>query len=466
MLSQRSQLWACLTYLLLSPWALAGSVPEVKAAWVVLGEKGQAVARIVTTDADCPSILIEGKSSPMSLRAKAETIPLRPTASSPEDSKPSSFQFNTCEYPLPDNISHASIGNLTLPLPKASPRRIVVIGDSGCRMKKAENAWQDCSDANAWPFAQIANTAAGMKPDLVLHVGDYHYRENPCPEGVAGCQDSPWGYGWDAWEADLFKPAALLLKAAPWVMMRGNHEECARAGQGWFRFLDARSYEAGRSCNDAAFDGNADYSEPYAVPLGADTQIIVFDSAKVGKSLLNPANVKDAPVFARYQAQFLKVGVLVGKPGTLSMFANHHPLLGLTPKAGNSVIGGNRALLSVMQAVNGTAYYPPGVQVALHGHTHLFEAINFSTNHPATFLSGNSGDNVDKGLPDPLPADSSPAEGVTIERITHSNSFGFLVLDRQPDGWTFNAYRRDGSLMTSCPLNEGKVNCNRTGLVQ
>lgn len=457
----------CLTLLLLilPPYAFGEAVPQVKAAWVVLGVSGQAVARVVTADADCPDILIDGKSSPMSLRARAETIPQRPTASSPADSKPASFPLNTCEYPLPGNIARASVGKISLPLPKASPQRIVVVGDSGCRMKQADNAWQDCSDPNVWPFAQIARVAASFNPDLVVHVGDYHYRENPCQEGRAGCQGSPWGYGWDAWEADFFTPAAPLLAAAPWVVARGNHEECARAGQGWFRFLDPRPYDAGRSCNDPANDGDASYSEPYAVPLGPDTQIIVFDSAKAGKSLLDPANAKDAPVFAKYRAQFLTVGRLAARPGILSMFADHHPLLGLTPKGDKSVFGGNRALLSVMRAVNGTAYYPPGVQVALHGHTHLFEAISFSSDHPATFLSGNGGDNVDNSLPDPLPTDSSPAEGVAIDRITQSNTFGFLVLDRQQAGWTFKAYRRDGSLMTTCPLQRGKANCDRTGFI-
>ena len=464
---RRNRLRVFLTPLLLlfSYQAYGDSLPEVRAAWVVLGENGQAMARIVTPSADCPNILLDGKPEPMSLRAPAQTLPLRPTASSPADSKPSSFPLNTCEYTLPANIALAKVGNRILPLPKANPQRIVVIGDSGCRMKKTENAWQDCADGNAWPFAQIARLAAGFKPDLVLHVGDYHYRESPCPEGRSGCRDSPWGYGWDAWDADLFTPAAPLLETAPWVMARGNHEECARAGQGWFRFLDHRPYEALRSCNDPANDGNANYSEPYAVPLGSDAQIIVFDSAKIGKAPLDPANAKDAQVFAKYQEQFLKVGRLADKPGTLSMFVNHHPLLGLTPKTGTKVIGGNAALLSVMKTLNGSAYYPPGVQVALHGHTHLFEAINFASNHPATFLSGNSGDNVDKSLPDPLPADASPAEGVIIDQITHSNSFGFLVVDRLPKGWAFKAYRSDGMVMTTCLLQQGKVKCDKTGLV-
>ena len=465
---RRRQPWIYLTPLLLilSPYIHGASVPAVKAAWVMLGENGQAIARIVTSNAGCPSIRIDGKFRPMRLRAKAETIPERPTASGAKESKPAVFPVNTCEYPLPANIAHALVGNLSLPLPKAEPRRIVVIGDSGCRMKQAEAAWQDCADPDAWPFAEVARVAAGFKPDLVLHVGDYQYRENACPQDVPGCQGSPWGYGWDVWNADFFEPAAPLLAAAPWIVVRGNHEECARGGQGWFRFLDPHPYQAGRSCNDPARDSDADYSEPYAVPLGAGMQIIVFDSAKARNAPLNPDNAKDAPVFAKYLSQFRTVSALAGKPGMTSLFTNHQPILGLSPKDGRSVYGGNRALLSVMKAVNGRSYYPPGVEAALHGHTHLFEAISFASAHPPAFLAGNSGDQVDRGLPDPLPMDALPAEGVAVDRITQSNSFGFLVMDRRQTGWAFKAYRRDASLMTTCLLRQGKVHCDRTGLIQ
>ncbi|MDI9690789.1 metallophosphoesterase, partial [Burkholderia cenocepacia] len=98
--------------------------------------------------------------------------------------------------------------------------------------------------------------------------------------------DSPWGYGWVTWQADLIRPAAPLLAKGPWVVVRGNHEECARAGQGWFRFLDPRPYSAARSCDDPANDNNANYSEPYAVSLGGGSQVIVFDTAKVGRTPL------------------------------------------------------------------------------------------------------------------------------------------------------------------------------------
>ena len=88
-----------------------------------------------------------------------------------------------------------------------------------------------------WPFATIAAIIAGHRPDLVVHLGDYYYRESSCPDGEEGCAGSPFGDRWSSWNADFFAPARPLLRSAPWVFVRGNHEGCERGGKGWYRFL-------------------------------------------------------------------------------------------------------------------------------------------------------------------------------------------------------------------------------------
>ena len=82
----------------------------------------------------------------------------------------------------------------TLPVPVANPQRILVVGDTGCRIKGA--SLQACNDPMQWPFLAVSQAAAGLKPDLIIHVGDYLYRESPCPAGNAGCAGSPWGDNW------------------------------------------------------------------------------------------------------------------------------------------------------------------------------------------------------------------------------------------------------------------------------
>jgi len=296
----------------------------------------------------------------------------------------------------------------------------------------------------------------------VIHIGEYHYRENACPDDIAGCKGSPWGYGWDTWEADLFKPAAPLLAAAPWVVVRGNHEECARAGQGWYRFLDVRAMSAARSCDDPARDDDANFGDPYAVALGSDTQLVVFDSAKSGGTAIAVTD----PKFALYQQQFVKAAALAAeRPQATTLFANHHPILGFVPVAGGAPLPGSAALQSVMKSLNASAYYPPGVKVALHGHVHDFQAISFASDHPATFVAGNGGDNIDVNLPDPLPAGATPAVGAVLQRIAHTNTYGFMVMDRSVSGWLYKAYSRNGTLMATCAQAGSKVNCDKSGFV-
>ena len=72
------------------------------------------------------------------------------------------------------------------------------------------------------PVYQAARTAFfaadTRKPDLVIHVGDYYYRENACPPNK-GCADSPFGDHWPTWQAELFDPAGFVDIAPPggWV---------------------------------------------------------------------------------------------------------------------------------------------------------------------------------------------------------------------------------------------------------
>lgn len=51
---------------------------------------------------------------------------------------------------------------------------------------------------NGQPVARVITTVAAWKPDAVVHVGDYLYRETECPTDQPGCAGAPWGYGWDS----------------------------------------------------------------------------------------------------------------------------------------------------------------------------------------------------------------------------------------------------------------------------
>src|ERR1700749_4682749 len=230
----------------------AGAKKEL-AYWLQLGPNGRAEVRVVTSGSACPSLATRGRSITMTPRAPANgEFKLLCAGEIPND---------TTEDWMIDPVSEP--GSLyaldpvySVPRINTDPQRILVIGDTGCRLKGS--LVQPCNETQQWPFAAIAQKAADLKPDLVIHVGDYLYRENACPADQAGCQGTPFGDNWPTWAADFFTPAQPLLAAAPWVFVRGNHEDCQRAGPGWTRLLAPAPYDPANLC--------ADHTPPYSVP--------------------------------------------------------------------------------------------------------------------------------------------------------------------------------------------------------
>ena len=439
----------------------AGSGPEFS-SFVVMGEHGDAIVRVLIAAPACPLILLDRRPVAMQLRAGAATLALRPTASDPQDSKASAFPLLTCEMTLPPASASASVLGRALALPRAAPSRIVVIGDTGCRLKKSGDTYQSCNDADAYPFAQVAAAAAAWKPDLVLHVGDYHYRENACPAANAGCAGSSWGYGWDAWRDDFFKPGAALLQAAPWVMVRGNHEICARAGQGFWRFLDPRPLLPGRDCGRAADDGNGDYSEPYAVALGGGAQLLVIDSASTSWKGFKPG----AAGLAHYRADYLRLAALARQmPYNIGLV--HHPILGFGAERGadgSIALRPGDAGLQQAYGSQDAGLLPPSIQVMLSGHVHLWEQVSFASPHPSQFIAGFSGTAEDiVPLPASVPADATPAPGAVVERLSSwVDGFGFMTMERRgPAQWEVSVRDRHGAVRNTCRIDGSKSWCEQ-----
>jgi hypothetical protein len=438
-----------------SPLNVANA-PET--VFTVLGNDQRASVRAITRASACPMIEWDGiTSQAMQVRAAAATAPLRADGAQ-KDSKAAVFDVLTCEAAWPAGAHSARIAGRDVPPPTADIKRIVIVADTGCRMKASDNAFQACNDGKAWPWAEVAHSAAATKPDMVIHIGDIHYRESPCPPGNAGCAGSPWGYGYDTWQADLFKPAKALLEAAPWVFVRGNHESCFRAGQGWFRFVDSQPFTAARSCNDPKLDDDADFSSPYAVSISPLTQLIVFDSSKTSGK---PYTAKD-PAYAKYTANLIAVDRLA-KQKQHSFFMSHHPLLAIAPGKGSDKIkpGGTAGLLSVLEASYPKRLLPDGVAVAMHGHMHYFEAISFKTAHPTSLIMGNSGSVNDGEIPTQLPANTEAYPSAIIADYAATAEYGFATLDRvgTTANWLLTEYTALGKPIFRCSIQDGKSKC-------
>ncbi len=441
-----------------------GSPAAPVARYVVLGEKGARIARVVTEADACPAVDAVGADRrpvalPMTQRAAPGVLPARGIGEAGTPGKPALYPVRVCEAVLPADSLRARIDGVDLPLPPARIDRIVVIGDTGCRLKQAERAVQDCNDPAAYPFAEIARRAAAWKPDLVVHVGDYLYRESPCPEGRAGCAGSPWGQGWDAWSADLFTPAAPLLQAAPWVVVRGNHEDCARAGLGWFRLLDPRPLTPGRDCLDPGLDESADYSAPYAVPLGGGAQVIVLDLTAAGEKPLAAGSLR-----ARQATETWDAMTALSQTARYSFVANHKPILGFGAQKTDGVSRlrpGNLGPQSVFAARNPNLF-PDTVQVLLSGHIHIWEQLSFATPQPTQFVTGFSGTLEDvPNIPEHPPADATPAVGAVLDQFSVWNGqFGWMTLERRgTDRWAATVHDVQGGVVRRCEITGRRSVC-------
>lgn len=445
---------------LLAGCASLPSTPPPAAAFVVLGEEGAPIARAITTAATCPAITIDGRTAPMAVRAPYGAIPLRDkNHSTGFHADAVSNPVLACETPLPAGIKQVSVAGVPLPLPAAEVKRIVVIGDTGCRLKGRE--FQDCNDPQAYPFARVAASAAAWKPDLIVHVGDFHYREDPCPVDRPGCAGSPYGYGWDAWNADFFAPARTLLAAAPWVLARGNHESCARGGQGWWRFLDAHAYDPAANCDDPAADERADYTDPYAVPLGGGAQLIVFDSANTNWKGFKPGDTR----IGHYTDTWRKIEGLARRQ-RYNIAVDHHPLYGFgaTQDAHTgdiTLFGGDAGLTQVFGALD-ARLLPATIDMLLSGHVHLWEQTSFTSDHPTQFVAGFAGTAEDiVPLPKTPPAGQSPAPGAILEAMSSwIDGFGFMTMERTgPDTWTVVVHDRDGKERNTCTVEGRHSRC-------
>lgn len=378
----------------------SGTSMQVDAVWFEFGPQGALIARAVTSAEACPHAHLDGRTVRMGERAGPGP----------------NFPVRSCEVPVPPGVRRVVVAGEELAVPDGPPRRIAVLGDTGCRLKHVDG-FQACNDRQQWPFARVAESLARYKPDLIIHVGDYLYREEPCPPGNAGCAGSPWGQNWDTWAADFFTPAAPALAAAPWVFVRGDHESCARAGEGWFRFLEPRQTLA---CTDR--------TDPYSIPAGG-LQLLVMDTVQADDTDPSPPIVQD------YAQQFR---ALAGEAGPNAWLLSHRPMWALAP-------GGSATDLRVFNATLEQASQntlPPGVQLVLTGHIHLAEMLSFDGGRPPQIVAGIGGTlllpEIDEDVVGKDVADA------VLTAATSISDHGFITFERRSPGWAATIRDVDG----------------------
>jgi len=397
--------------------AAAAHAQGLTPAWVELGEDGKAVARIVVNNPqECPAIQIDGTSRPMSLR---QPMPagLRPV----------------CESAIPSGAKSASVNARSLALPKPDPARVIAIGDTGCRIKGGQI--QACNDPALWPFRQVAAGAAAEKPDLMIHVGDYLYRESPCPDASqAMCGGSPAGDNWEAWNADFFEPAARLLEAAPWVFSRGNHEDCNRSWRGWFYYLDPRPWNG--TCEE--------YSAPYLVKLGK-FQLAILDSSAAKENDVDEAQV------AVFAAQLSSL-----HPES-AWLATHYPFWGFStdPRGGLP-----KPLVAALEAAWEKAA-PEGYTLILSGHIHLFEYVSVDHGRPPQLVAGDGGTQM--AVPFQTSMKGTQIRGASVMGSRNRQQFGYTMLSREGKLWHLELKDPRQNVLVRCTVPGSSESCESAG---
>ena len=386
-------------------------------AWVELGDGGKAFARIVVNTAqDCPAIQIDGVSKPMSLRPNMPGG-LRPA----------------CEFEIPAGAKSAFVNSHMLALPKNNPTEVITLGDTGCRIKGQQT--QACNDSGGWPFREVASSAAAEKANLIIHVGDYLYRESPCPESMTTqCGGSPAGDNWEAWNADFFEPAAELLSAAPWAFSRGNHEDCSRAWRGWFYYLDPRPWDG--KCEE--------YSAPYLIKLG-NFQLAMLDSASLNENVVDEEELR---------ITVMQLGSLQAKDAWL---ATHHPFWGFYPDRRSGLPKPTTPVLE--EAWDKAA--PKNFSLILSGHVHLFEYVSVDNGRPPQIVAGDGGTQMD--VPITISVKGTTIRGATVNGGRMNGQFGYTMLTKEGKNWHLEMKDRSAKVLVTCTVPESSESCQSAG---
>lgn len=410
---------------------------------------GRMVRAIVTSGDRCPVLTINGNRGVMRQRA----APVH-----------AAFPVLLCEAEV-DDASETFVGSTRVPPRPADPAVMLVIGDTGCRIAHFPPI-QPCNDNGQWPFGPVAEQAAATlasdkAASIIIHVGDYHYREKPCADDDLGCARTPYGDNWPTWKADFFDPARPLLTTAPWVLLRGNHENCARAGAGWQFFFGLAAENLSGIC--------ADDGAPYDLSIGgslAHPRILrVLDTANAGdtywKNMEQHCNEYPGWVAAPSPSN-AEVWLAVHQPLWL-LGSQTDPVRAASATSPIACEEGQTkdAVDSIRAAWLDSAHAAGFARIAvvLSGDTHQFQMFRPTdpahTDIPVQIIAGNGGTNLDPLAdepPDKIRTDKAARSYGVRGVATAIKKFGFVTIRDRPGSWTAEAYDVEGRAMAKCEV--------------
>ena len=196
------------------------SYAEILYSWSQVIPNNKLSVRAIVNDDKCPIAYIEGREVQMLDRYSSKDFE------------------KVCELLLERNTKSIQIDHKQIPTLPRKINKIAFIGDTGCRVNILFQ--QECNSIDSWPLKRNLDSIMLHEPDLIIHVGDYHYRQAKC-RNIQKC-GNVYGYNTQAWYTDWFEPAKEISLRCPFLFVRGNHENCDRAYEGWFKYLDPYQY--------------------------------------------------------------------------------------------------------------------------------------------------------------------------------------------------------------------------------
>jgi hypothetical protein len=311
---------------------------------------------------------------------------------------------------------------------------------------------QKCS--GGWPLQQLSKTVTKQAPDLIIHVGDYVYVKDE---------------NWLMWDEQFFTPAATMLRAAPWIFVRGNHETCGRHGPGYFYLLDPRSATACTS----------DATDPFLISSGGQ-QYVMLDSS--GATCDFPMNSSpsacsgDTKVPPNQQiptwTTLLTEAQALVPSGAKATLLTHRPVWGAKSDTGTTTPTGfcasgssGRVIASLNATLQGAwaGAKPTAFNMVYSGHTHIFGLMTFSQGALPQVVVGDSGTELAHALPAHLSNcklgtsdNPQPTQYLPLSTLDSLQQWGFGAIS----GSNLNVYSTTGKPMLKCTIAATSATCN------
>ena len=327
-------------------WPQAGATAPL-AAWVeLIGPGSEASIRaVVPAEADCPAVIADGASIPMQVRA--DPGPLFPPGKTPR----AQFPVRVCELIAPRGKTEHDFGR---PTPAFARRRSAA--HRGFRRHRLSHEVDASPGLRRTLGLSRDRKARGRIPSRPGHPSWRLSLSEICT-GSPVCQQRPTGYDWKIWNGDFFEPSRALFAAAPWIMVRGNHEICDRAGEGWFRFLDHAPVP------------------PECVPMSAffvveqgNLGFVVVDSAQIARDGGRaPDKPPDDPV-GKLQAFYAGWKPRVPSPAWM---LTHVPFNAVVRTFAGTIVSDTIQHRAIGEQLS------RNIKMILSGHVHMFEALQF-----------------------------------------------------------------------------------------